>query len=117
MLKGGAMLAAVVLGLMAAMAGRAQAGTLTSLALVTSSFQGSNQDTYPRGFAISSLNSGSASSSFEIFGVSFSLTVGTATITSVTTTVREPSTFTLAVLGALIIAGGRFRRRNARAVC
>ena len=91
--------------------------TLTNLALATSSVQGSNQDTFPRGFVISSLSSGGASSSFEILGVSFQLTDGTATINSVTTTVPEPSAFTLVVLGALIIAGGCFRRRNARAVC
>jgi hypothetical protein len=43
----------------------------------------------------------------------FFQTAGTVTITSVS--VPEPSTFTPAVLGASIVAGGWRRRREARA--
>jgi hypothetical protein len=89
--------------------------TLTGLVMATGAVQGSNQTTYPREFAISSLSPPAASTSFEILGLSFSLTSGTVTITSVTTAVPEPSTLILAVIGALIVAGGGPRRREARA--
>jgi MYXO-CTERM domain-containing protein len=89
--------------------------TLTSLTLQTSAVQGSDQTTYPREFSISSLNPPSAFTHLDFFGFSVFLTSGTVTISSVS--VPEPSTFTLAVLGALIVAGGWFRRRRAGAVC
>ena len=89
--------------------------TLTSLALETGFVQGSEIPSQPRAFAVSSLNSGDASTSFELLDLSFSLTDGSVTITSVTTVVPEPSSFTLSVLGTLIVAGGWSRRRAERA--
>jgi hypothetical protein len=85
--------------------------TLTSLALQTSAVQGSDQTTYPREFSISSLNPSVAFTHFDLFGFPIFLTGGTVTITSVS--VPEPSTFNLAVLGALIVAAGWSRRRKA----
>lgn len=87
--------------------------TISSLALATGWVQGSNQTTYRRDFSVASLNDSDASTSFELVGLSFPLTSGTVTITSVTTTVPEPSTFALAVAGALTVAGGRSRRPKA----
>ncbi len=87
--------------------------TLTSLALQTDAVQGSNQTTYPREFTISSLNPPDASTHYVFLGFPFFWTSGPVTINAVT--VPEPSTLTLAVLGALIVAGGRSCRRKARA--
>jgi hypothetical protein len=86
--------------------------TLTSLALATGPVQGSNPETWPREFAISSLGPGASATYFHILGQSLSLTAETVTITSI---VPEPSAFALAVLGALVVAGGWSRRRKARA--
>jgi hypothetical protein len=89
--------------------------TLTSLALATSSVQGSNPETYPREFDIASLSD--MTTYADIYSFQYFLTSGTVTITSIVTTpVPEPSTFTLAVLGALIVASGWCRRRQAGAV-
>jgi hypothetical protein len=87
--------------------------TLTSLALQTDAVQGSNQTTYPREFTISSLDPGGASSQYVFLGLPFFWTSGTVTITSVS--LPEPSSLTLAVVGAVIVAGGWSRRRKARA--
>ncbi len=90
--------------------------TLTSLALATGPVQGSNPETYPREFLISSLDPGSASTSYYIdfLEQSFSLTAGSVTITSiVTSSVPEPSSLSLAAFGALLVAGGWSRRRKA----
>jgi hypothetical protein len=90
--------------------------TLTSLALETDSVQGSNPETEPRRFAVSSLNAGDAFTYYVFIGFSFSLTSGTVTITSVRpTTVPEPSSVVLAVLGTLVAAGGWAGGRMARA--
>lgn len=81
--------------------------TPTSLALMTGPVQGTNQETEPREFAVSSLSPQGASTSFVLLGFPFSLTEGTVTITSA---VPEPSSLTLAALGALVVAGGWSRR-------
>ncbi len=86
--------------------------TVTSLSLTTGPVEGSDTTTFPRLIVISSLSPGDASTLLDFHGVTFGLTSGTATITSV---VPEPSSFVLAVLGALIVAAGRSRRRKARA--
>lgn len=89
--------------------------TLTSLTLATGPVQGTNQETYPREFTISSLDPGNADTYFYVgfLGQSFSLTTGSVSITSIVTTpVPEPSTFTLAVLGTLMVAGGIRRGRG-----
>jgi hypothetical protein len=90
--------------------------TLTVLSLDTGPVQGTNSTTYPREFAVSSLGEGYAYSSFYIgfLDKAFNLTSGTVTITSVVSTVPEPSTLTLALIGgALFVAGTWFRRRTA----
>lgn len=89
--------------------------TLTGLALATGPVQGSNPETYPREFVISSLDPGNASTYYyvDFLGQPFSLTAGSVTITSiVTSSVPEPSSLSLAVLCALLVAGGWSRRRN-----
>ncbi len=87
--------------------------TLTSLSLATDAVQGSNNTTYPREFTVSSLDPALATSYFVILGEPIFWTGGVVTITGVS--VPEPSSFTLAILGALIVAGGCARHRNARA--
>ena len=86
--------------------------TLTSLALDTHGVVGSEQGSYAREFTVSSLTPPSAGTHLIILGFPIFLTSGTVTIDSVTT-VPEPSSFTLAVLGALFVAGGWSRRRKA----
>jgi len=84
--------------------------TVTSLALGTSKVQGNNDETWPREFFISSLDSGGASSRYFLVIESFELTTGTAAITSVVTSVPEPSSFTLATSAAIICAATWPRR-------
>ena len=84
---------------------------LTSLALATDPVQGSSYGSYPREFTISSLNPPDASTYLDFHGLSIFLTSGTITTTL---SVPEPSTFILAVLGALFVAGGWSRHRKAR---
>ena len=55
-----------------------------------------------------------ASTHLDFYGISVFLTSGTVTITSVS--VPEPSSFALAVLGALIVAGGWSCRRRSHAI-
>jgi hypothetical protein len=87
--------------------------TLTSLAIATGWVQGTNQSTYPRGFNVSSLSPADASTSFEFLDLPFSLTSGTVAITSVTTTVPEPSALSVTAVGSLIVAAGWSRARKA----
>jgi hypothetical protein len=86
--------------------------TLTGLSLTTGPVEGSDTTTYPRLFVISSLTPGNASTLWDFHGLTFGLTSGTATITSI---VPEPPSFVLAVLGALIVAGGWSRLLKTRA--
>ena len=86
--------------------------SLASLALATNTVQGSNQETEPREFIVSSLSSGGAATDYYFFFQSFSLTSGTVTINSVTTA-PEPSTFSLAGFGTLSVAAGCRCRRKA----
>src|SRR5262245_23748891 len=73
--------------------------TLTSLTLATGPVEGSEEGSYPREFAISSLGSGGASTCFVILGMSTFLTAGDITINSIgPAAVPEPATFALAVL-------------------
>jgi hypothetical protein len=88
--------------------------TLTALSLDTRGVVGSEQGSEPREFTVSSLNPPLGFTHYVIFGVPIFATSGTVTINSVTT-VPEPSSVTLAVLGALIVAGGWCRRRRATA--
>jgi hypothetical protein len=92
--------------------------SLTVLALVTDPVQGSNQETEPREFGVSSLSPGGAYSNFLIHFLdeSFQLTTGSVTINSIgPNSVPEPSTFTPAVVGAQIVLGAWSRRRNVHA--
>lgn len=86
---------------------------LTALALETSAVEGSEYGSYAREFTVSSLTPPAASTDLVILGIPVFLTSGTVTINSVITSVPEPSSFTLAVLGALFVAGGWSRRRQA----
>ncbi len=87
--------------------------TMTALALDTHGVVGTEPGSYAREFTVSSLTPPSASTHLIILGFPIFLTSGTVTINSVTPAVPEPSSFTLAVLGALIVAGGWSRRRKA----
>ena len=89
--------------------------SLTSLSLDTGPVQGTDNQTEPRGFSVSALGDGGASTSYylSIFGP-FELTAGTVTITSVV--VPEPPAITLAALALLMIAGGQPLRRKLGAV-
>jgi hypothetical protein len=87
--------------------------TLTALTLDTHGVVGSEYGSHARELTVSSLTPPAACTHMIIFGFPISLTSGTVTINSVTTAVPEPSSFTLAVLGALIVAGGWSRRRKA----
>jgi hypothetical protein len=86
--------------------------TLTTLALATRAVQGSDPTTYPREFDVSSLEPPDASTYYVVLGFAIEWTTGEVTITGVS--VPEPSTLTMAVLGVLIVAGVRSRRRRAR---
>jgi hypothetical protein len=86
--------------------------TLTSLSLMTGPVEGSDTTTYPRLFIISSLSPTFASTELYFHGLTFGLTSGIVTIDSV---VPEPSSFVLAVLGALTVAACPYRGRKARA--
>ncbi len=76
--------------------------TVTSLALGTSKVQSNNEETWPREFFIASLDPDGASSRYFFVIESLELTTGTATITSVLSTVPEPSSVTLGGCAALI---------------
>jgi hypothetical protein len=89
--------------------------TVASLSLATGFVQGSALGSLKREFTISSLSFGGANSYYDLLGFAVSWTSGTVTINSITTSVPEPSTFALAVLGALLVAGGRSCHRKARA--
>jgi hypothetical protein len=88
--------------------------TLTALSLDTRGVVGSEQGSEPREFTVSSLNPPLGFTHYVIFGAPFFATSGTVTINSVKT-VPEPASITLAVLGALIVAGGWCRRQRATA--
>lgn len=87
--------------------------TVTSLALATDPVQGTNQQTWPREFGVSSLDPGDAATRVVILGVSLEQTTGTVTITPAATA-PEPSAVVLAALGTLVAAAGRARRRKTR---
>jgi hypothetical protein len=92
--------------------------SLTVLSLAIGPVQGSNQETEPREFGVSSLSPGGAESRFFVHFLdeSFQLTPGTATINSIgPNSVPEPSTFTPTAMGALIVLGAWSHRRSARA--
>jgi hypothetical protein len=88
--------------------------TLTALSLDTRGVVGSEHGSEPREFTVASLNPPLGYTHYVIFGVPIFATSGTVTINSVTS-VPEPSSITLAALGALIVAGGWFRHRRATA--
>jgi hypothetical protein len=89
--------------------------SLTSLALGTYPTQGLDPTSYLREFTISSLNPPAASTYVVVLGFPLFWTSGTITITAFT--VPEPSSLTLAALGAgtLIVVVGWSRRRRVRA--
>jgi hypothetical protein len=89
--------------------------SLTSLSLDTYPTQGPDPTSYRREFTISSLHPPDAGTQIVVLGFPLFWTSGTVTITAVT--VPEPSSLTLAVLGAcaLIVASGWSRRWRIRA--
>ena len=78
--------------------------TVTALTLDTRGVVGSEPESYAREFTVSSLSPPLGFTHYVIFGVPIFATSGTVTINSVT--VPEPTSFTLAVLGAVITLGG-----------
>lgn len=87
--------------------------TLTSLALATDAVQGTNPQTWPREFTVSSLDPDGAATRVVILGVSLEQTTGTVTITPAATA-PGPSAAALAAVGTLVAAAGRAGRRTAR---
>ncbi len=83
--------------------------TVTVMGLSTDAVQGSDPTTYKRELGISSLDVSGASTYFDLLGIGFQMTAGTASIISV---VPEPSGLALAGVGAAIIAGRLWRRRR-----
>jgi hypothetical protein len=89
--------------------------SLTALSLDTKGVVGSEQGSYAREFTVSSLDPPAGSTHFLVLGFPIFLTSGTVTINSVINSVPEPSTFTLAVLAAVIVGCCWSGRRKATA--
>jgi hypothetical protein len=91
--------------------------TLTGLALATGPVQGSDQQTWPRELAVSSLGPAGASTRVVILGISIFLTAGDITVDSIgPVAVPEPGTLVLATLGGAGLGGyTRWGRKRARA--
>jgi hypothetical protein len=87
--------------------------SVTALNLDTRGVVGTEQGSEPREFTVDSLNPPLGHTHYVIFGVPIFATSGIVTINSVT--VPEPASFTLAALGAVIVTGCWFCRRQATA--